>query len=102
VADVERLSATGLASRLGRALVEIIHPTISPATNARAIDDALDPLEVTVPRLHHGEQDTTWLVLRQAEQLGRDWRTGLEGTLTFPDGSNAPSNEAVVRVALSL
>jgi uncharacterized protein (DUF849 family) len=102
VADAERLAATGFAGRLERVLVEIVHPTADPAREARAIDAALGRLGVTAPRLHHGEHDATWPVLRQAKQLGRDLRIGFEDTLTLPDGSPAPSNEALVLAALAI
>jgi len=98
--DAYRLAETGLQDRLVRVLVEVISPPGDPEAEARAIDEALDRIGVTAPRLHHGEDAATWPVLRQAQRLGRDIRIGLEDTLTFPDGSVAPSNEALVRFAL--
>jgi uncharacterized protein (DUF849 family) len=102
VADAERLAATRFAGRLVRVLVEIAHPSDDPAAEARAIDAALDRLGITAPRLHHGDGDATWPVLRQAIQLGRDIRIGLEDTLLLPDASFAPTNEALVRAAVSI
>jgi len=98
---VQRLARTGLQDRLVRILVEIINPAGDPEAEARVIDEALDAIGATAPRLHHGEGDATWPVLRQAQLLGRDTRIGLEDTLTFPDGSTAPSNEALIRLALT-
>jgi uncharacterized protein (DUF849 family) len=95
--DAERLAATGLAGRLTRVLVEVVYDLPDPAAEARAIDEALDRLGVEAPRLHHGEQAATWPVLGQALCLGHDTRVGLEDTLALPDGSPAPSNEALVR-----
>lgn len=99
--DVRRLADTGLQDRVVRILVEIINPAGDPEAEARAIDDALDRIGVAAPRLHHGEDDSTWPVLRQAKRLGRDIRIGLEDTLTLPDGSMASSNTALVRAALT-
>ncbi|MFY9934247.1 MAG: 3-keto-5-aminohexanoate cleavage protein [Streptosporangiaceae bacterium] len=101
VSDVRRLADTGLQDRVVRILVEIINPAGDPEAEARAIDDALDRIGAAAPRLHHGEDDSTWPVLRQAKRLGRDIRIGLEDTLTLPDGSMAPSNRALVRAALA-
>jgi uncharacterized protein (DUF849 family) len=91
VEDAYRLADTGLQNSLVRILVEIIDPAGDP-----------DQIGVTAPRLHHGEGDSTWPVLRQATRLGRDARIGLEDTLTLPDGSLAPSNEALVKAALAV
>ncbi len=101
VGDVRRLADTGLQDRVVRILVEIINPAGDPEAEARAIDDALDRIGAAAPRLHHGQDDATWPVLRQAKRLGRDIRIGLEDTLTLPDGSMAPSNRALVRAALA-
>lgn len=101
VDDAHRLARTGLQDRVVRILVEIINPAGDPEAEARAIDEALDQIGATAPRLHHGEGDATWPVLRQAQRLGRDIRIGLEDTLALPDGSTAPSNEALVRAALT-
>jgi uncharacterized protein (DUF849 family) len=102
VEDAERLHAAGLAGRLLRVLVEIVHPVADPAAEARRIDAALDDLGIHAPRLHHGEEGATWPVLRQAVALGRDTRIGFEDTLLLPDGERAESNERLVRAALDL
>ena len=102
VEDAERLHATGLADKVLRVLVEIVHPVADPAAEARRIDAALDDLGVRAPRLHHGEEGATWPVLRQAVVLGLDTRIGFEDTLLLPDGGTAPSNERLVRAAAEL
>lgn len=102
VADVHRLAATGLQDRMLRVLVEIVHPVEDPQAEARAIDQALDRIGSAAPRLHHGEGEATWPVLRQALRLGHDIRIGLEDTLTLPDGSPAASNESLVQAALAI
>jgi uncharacterized protein (DUF849 family) len=99
VADVERLAASRFTGRLLRVLVEIVLPSDDPAAEARAIDAALDRSGITTSRFHHGEGDSAWPVLRQAIQLGRDIRVGLEDTLLLPDGALAVSNESLVRAA---
>jgi uncharacterized protein (DUF849 family) len=102
VADVERLVATGMADGLTRVLVEIVVPTGDPAVEALRIDAALDAAGITAPRLHHGEGSAAWPVLRQAIELRRDIRIGLEDTFLLPDGSPAASNAALVRSAYQL
>jgi uncharacterized protein (DUF849 family) len=102
VEDAERLGESGLADRLLRVLVEVVHPVPDPAAEALAIDTALDWYGIGAPRLHHGEEDGTWSVLHQAIVLGRDIRIGLEDTLRFADGSRAGSNEALVKAARTL
>lgn len=52
-----------------------------------------------VPVLLHGEGRSCWPALRHAARLGLSTRIGLEDTLTMPDGSLAPDNEALVRAA---
>ena len=51
------------------------------------------------PRLLHGLGFFAWEFLRVAAERGYDTRTGLEDTLSLPDGSRAAGNEALVAVA---
>ncbi|WP_259976586.1 3-keto-5-aminohexanoate cleavage protein [Microbacterium sp. p3-SID336] len=51
--------------------------------------------------LLHGEELSAWPALDLAVELGLDTRIGLEDTLLLPDGSDAPSNAALVRAALA-
>jgi uncharacterized protein (DUF849 family) len=102
VDDVDRLAASGGADRLLRVLVEIIRPVDDPAAEARSIEQRLDHFGITAPRLHHGTGPATWTVLQQAIGLGRDIRIGLEDTFVLPDGTDAPSNAALVTAALHL
>ncbi|MDP9377255.1 MAG: 3-keto-5-aminohexanoate cleavage protein, partial [Actinomycetota bacterium] len=62
----------------------------------------LDEAMIVLPRLHHGEGRATWAVVVAAARAGRSIRIGLEDTLELPDGSPAPSNEAMVRAASEL
>jgi len=103
VEDAERLASSGLAGRLTRVLVEVVIGSgDAAAATAREIDAALDRLSVGAVRLHHGEGDATWPVMRQAVALGRHIRVGLEDTLVLPDGTLAPSNADLVAAAVAL
>ena len=98
--DAERLASSGLADRPLRVLVEVMHGSgDDAAAAARAIDAALDRHGVGAPRLHHGEEQAAWPVLRQGIALGRDLRIGLEDTLVLPDGTPAAGNAELVAVA---
>ncbi|HEX2085598.1 MAG TPA: 3-keto-5-aminohexanoate cleavage protein [Solirubrobacteraceae bacterium] len=97
--DAERLAATGPADRLTRVLVEVMEGGVA---EAQAIEVALDELGIRGPRVLHGEEAACWPVLAYARSTGRDTRIGLEDTLALPDGTPAPSNEALVRAALAL
>lgn len=102
VDDAERLAASGLAARIDRILVEIVHPTHDPVREVTAIERTLDLLGIGLPRLIHGEEEATWRVLRYAVALGYDTRIGLEDTFHLPDGPVAASNAALVEAALAL
>jgi uncharacterized protein (DUF849 family) len=103
VDDAERLAGSGLADRVTRVLVEVLEGAGSPAAAAaRRIDAALDRLAITADRLHHGEREATWPVLRQALVLGHDIRIGFEDTLTLPDGTTAQSNAELIAAAAVL
>lgn len=102
VDDAEHLAASGVAARIDRVLVEIVHPTPDPVGEVAAIERALDRLGIGLPRLIHGEEEATWPVLRHAVALGHDTRVGLEDTLHLPDGTVAASNAALVEAVLTL
>ncbi len=103
VADAERLGELGVADRCVRILVEILAGSKDQAQRvARDVDAALDLLHVEVPRLHHGFGPSTWSVIEQAIELGRDVRVGLEDVLTLPDGSTARDNADLVQAAAGL
>lgn len=55
--------------------------------------------EPDLPILLHGEELSAWPALDLAGELGLDTRIGLEDTLLLPDGTDAPSNAALVRAA---
>jgi uncharacterized protein (DUF849 family) len=103
VEDAERLAASGLGGGVTRVLVE---PVEVPATDAvelvEDIHTALDRLDITAPRLQHGDGEATWVLLTDAVHRGLDTRIGLEDALHGPDGERAAGNEALVRAARGL
>lgn len=103
VEDAERLAASGLTPQVTRVLVEPVDVDPSEATDLVAeIHDSLDRLEVTVPRLQHGDGEATWVLLADAVGRGIDTRVGLEDTRHGPDGEPAAGNAALVRAASAL
>lgn len=101
--DAARLARAPLPGLL-RILVEIIDPVGDRAAEAAddvlgALGPAIGTLGADVPVLLHGEQDSTWPVLRHAARLDLDTRIGLEDTLTGPDGEPVDGNAALVRLA---
>jgi uncharacterized protein (DUF849 family) len=101
VADVDALARSGLMDRCLRVLVEA-QPGADQVAQAAAIDAALDDAPVDLPRVHHGEDDGTWDVVRRALALGHDVRIGLEDTETLPDGMPARSNAELVAAVQAL
>jgi len=55
---------------------------------------------IKVSRLLHGMNATAWTLLGAAMTRGYGTRIGFEDVLTLPDGSQAPSNEALVAEAV--
>lgn len=104
VADVERLAASGLASRVTRILVEPGEEQVGADTDrgialAGEIHAALDRYGITAPRLQHGDGRITWALLTDAIERGLDTRVGFEDTLWEPNGERAADNAALVHVA---
>jgi uncharacterized protein (DUF849 family) len=103
VEDAERLGACGLGDRLTRILIEPVAVAAGEAvTIVDEIHVALDRLGLTAPRLQHGDDEATWVLLRDAIRRGIDTRIGLEDTVDGPDGARADGNEALVRAARDL
>jgi uncharacterized protein (DUF849 family) len=100
VDEVGRLARSGLARSCLRILIEPVEPDAGPAiATVRAVDAALEAAGITLPRLTHGFEATTWPVLDLALALGHDTRIGLEDTLHLPDGRVAADNAALVEAA---
>lgn len=95
VEEAEELVRSPFAHQLIRVLVEVD----GGVEDARAIA-ALAPNGVR--QLWHGYDERTWAVIAAGAQAGHDVRIGLEDTLVLPDGSNAPSNAALVASAVEV
>jgi uncharacterized protein (DUF849 family) len=67
-------------------------------TNFEEIESALG--QAPLSRLLHGFGASAWQFVALAAERGYDTRTGLEDTLTMPDGSIAENNAALVAAAL--
>jgi uncharacterized protein (DUF849 family) len=100
VAEVQLLLELGLADRGLRILIEPTEEADNALTTIAAIIGALDEVHVQLPRLLHGSDATTWLLLDVALHYGYDTRIGLEDILTLPDGSQAQGNAELVSLAV--
>jgi uncharacterized protein (DUF849 family) len=103
VADADQLTAAGEAADWLRILVEIID---APAGTAAAAADEvlrrLDELDITAPRLLHGEGPACWPLIAHAGTLGLPTRIGLEDTVFGPDDSAVSGNAELVKLALQI
>jgi uncharacterized protein (DUF849 family) len=101
VEDAQRLADSGYAGRLTRILVEPVDPPVDDAIEmVEAIHAALDAHGITdVPRLQHGDGDSTWLLIEDAVRRGLDTRVGLEDCQQLPDETETSGNAALVRAA---
>ncbi|MEV4308247.1 3-keto-5-aminohexanoate cleavage protein [Nonomuraea sp. NPDC049624] len=100
-ADAATLTASGLAGRMTRILVEVIDaPAEEAIPRAAAILDRLDGSPA--PRLLHGEGPATWPLVAEAVRRGLATRIGLEDTLLDPDGGPAEDNAALVGHVLAI
>ncbi|WP_433369946.1 3-keto-5-aminohexanoate cleavage protein [Streptosporangium sp. CA-115845] len=96
--DADALAASGL--QCARVLVEILgDPADTAVRRARAILDRLAELGVPGPRLLHGEEEPTWILLDFAGQSGLATRIGLEDVLHGPTGDPVGGNPELVRLA---
>lgn len=103
VADADQLADAGEAVDWLRILVEIIDVRAGKAV--AAADDVLrrlDELNITAPRLLHGEGAACWLLVAHAGALGLPARIGLEDTTAGPDASAVRDNAELVRLALQI
>lgn len=103
VEDAALLTASGLAARVERVLVEVDGPgDAEQVFLAGSIDAVLDDAGVSVPRFEHGRGRPTWAVLARALGNGHQIRIGLEDTLEQPDGSTPRDNGELVAAAVRL
>lgn len=99
----QQLSASGLASRCLRVLIEAQEDDLHAArANAAAISTILDHAGVELPRLLHGLNAPAWELVRDAIAHAYDTRVGLEDMLHLPDGTLAADNAALVTAATQL
>jgi uncharacterized protein (DUF849 family) len=90
------------ANRCLRVLIEIQPGRGEPLGRAAMIHRMLDEAQLPLPRLQHGMHREAWPLLEDSLARGCDVRTGLEDTVTLPDGAAASSNAALVAVAVRL
>lgn len=99
--DARRLQAFGGVSYL-RLLLEPRETEVRAAgATVRALEDALEGVDLTSPRLLHGTGAAAWAVFDLAATRGYDSRIGLEDTLYLPTGALAADNAALVAAARS-
>jgi hypothetical protein len=67
--------------------------------DAREIGSFLQDLYPGLELLFHAEDAATWTVVAWAREQGKNWRIGLEDTLTMPDGKQAASNRELYLAA---
>jgi uncharacterized protein (DUF849 family) len=96
----QTLRGSGLAHECLRVLIEPAEDGGDAMTNFKEIEAALG--QVAPSRLLHGLGASAWEFVALAAQRGYDTRTGLEDTLTLPDGSVAKNNAALVTAALRI
>jgi uncharacterized protein (DUF849 family) len=103
LADAELFVGSGLPGRCVRVLVEPLDADEATATaHAAAMEDVLVRSGVHLEQVHHGEGIASWAVNRRAVARGHGIRTGLEDCPVLSDGSPAPDNASLVRVAAAL
>ncbi|MFF5304469.1 3-keto-5-aminohexanoate cleavage protein [Streptomyces sp. NPDC013161] len=95
-----RFAVSPLRSKVLRVLAEVTDPDAETAeASARALLADLGT-DHGRPVLLHGEDGSTWPVLRLAGRLGLATRIGLEDTLFLPNGERALSNAQLVAEGL--
>ncbi|MFI6213844.1 3-keto-5-aminohexanoate cleavage protein [Nocardia brasiliensis] len=99
---VARFVAWPSAHRALRILAEITDT--DPRAAATTVDVMLAELASgpALPVLLHGEDGAAWTVARLAAARGLSTRIGLEDVLELPDGSPAPDNATLIRIARAL
>jgi uncharacterized protein (DUF849 family) len=101
VADADQLAAAGETVDWLRILVEIIDvPAEQAVAAAGEVLRRLVELDMTAPRLLHGEGPACWPLIAHADTLGLPTRIGLEDTTAGPDGSAVGNNAELVQLAL--
>jgi uncharacterized protein (DUF849 family) len=103
VADADGMATAGQAVDWLRILVEVADAPPGKAVEvADEVLRRLAELQMTAPRLLHGEQASCWPLVAHAGALGLPARIGLEDTTAGPAGSAISSNAELVQLALSI
>ncbi len=103
VADAERLIAWGMGGRALRVMVEVEEQDEGEALAvAEEIEAVLTRAGLRRPMLLHGLDAGVWRFVARAAEQRFSTRVGLEDGDTLPDGTTAPSNAALVAVAVGL
>ncbi|MEK6280225.1 MAG: 3-keto-5-aminohexanoate cleavage protein [Acidobacteriota bacterium] len=101
--DAETFVKSGLAPRCLRVLLEPQEQEIEKARGTvQKIEAVLGDGEISLQRLLHGTEATTWRILKDAVDRGYGVRIGLEDTLQLSNGAMARSNAELVAEALRL
>jgi uncharacterized protein (DUF849 family) len=101
VADADQLASAGREIGWLRILVEI--PDVPAGTAVAFADEVLhrlDQLNVSAPRLLHGEGRSCWPLIAHAGTLRLPSRVGLEDTTVGPDHRAVGDNAELVELAL--
>jgi uncharacterized protein (DUF849 family) len=105
--QVPLLARGGWSDHVFRVSIELdteepLVQTGPPGAAAQRVNDALDAIGCTAPRLTHGMTSWTWPLVQDAFQRGHDTRVGFEDSIYLPDGTPARSNAELVRAAVAM
>jgi uncharacterized protein (DUF849 family) len=99
--EVERLAASPDKGAVLRILVEPLQLAPEEALDrVRPIHEALERTGLGhIPRLQHGADEATWVLIEHAAREGFDTRIGLEDALAGPSGEPVEGNAQLVAAA---
>jgi uncharacterized protein (DUF849 family) len=105
--EMDRLLRSGFLPRAQRVSIELDpgEPYFlrgEPLDIAQQMNDLLDDAGSTCPRLTHGMNDWTWVLVEDAFRRGHDTRVGFEDSPLLPDGARADNNAQLVEAAVAL
>lgn len=105
--EMDRLVRSGLLPHAQRISIELApgEPYFlegNPTDVAQQVNGALDDAGSACPRLTHGMNEWTWILVADALRRGHDTRVGFEDSVLLPGGTRAESNAQLVEAALDL
>ena len=105
--EMDALVRSGFLPKAQRVSIELApgEPyflTGEPSDLAQQVNDGLDEVGSTCPRLTHGMNVWTWPLVDDAFRRGHDTRVGFEDSVLLPDSGRADNNAQLVRAALAL